>query len=349
MKHVSNLSGSRGFAPTSYRRAAGMMGSLLLSFAAASVAAGCLRADKHAAAAGATGIRLAVGAVHPITIADACPSGGKGNLCSTEKVTKLNSVTSSDARVAEILPIAAVPSEMHEGAVAYVVQGRTPGRTTVRIEATFDDGSVRSDTIDVNVVAVQSVEPSVQCPNGADAQRLFPPGQSVLVSLQLKGAGGELKGAVPGALTGTGLHQTSGLTSTRYVWTAPATPEAVSVATRGLPPIRLTLESYAPDSVEVGSLKLRIPAPEGVNVGQVTPLDVTLRVRGGKPCVYPGLTVTTRTPSVCSGPQGETTWSEIGEGWVRIRPLAAGVCGLTITPAGAAQGTDAQIEYQVKP
>jgi hypothetical protein len=94
-----------------------------------------------------------------------------------------------------------------------VVRGQNPGRVTVRIEATFDDGSVRSDTLDVSVVAVERVEPAVQCPKGPDAHRLFPAGHTVLVSLRLAGEGGELKGAVPEALMGTGLHQTTGLTS----------------------------------------------------------------------------------------------------------------------------------------
>jgi hypothetical protein len=48
---------------------------LLLGFTAATVAAGCVAADKDAAAAGPGWIRLAAGAVYPITIADACPGG----------------------------------------------------------------------------------------------------------------------------------------------------------------------------------------------------------------------------------------------------------------------------------
>lgn len=340
----------RGFVPSSYRRVVRLTGLLVAGLSAATIPAGCVRANKEAAASRTGGIRLAVGAVHPITITDACPSGGKGNLCSTEKVTKINSVTSSDTRMAEVLPISAVPSEMREGNVEYVVQGRTPGKAGVRIEATFDDGSVRSDTIDVNIVAVDSVEPAVQCPSGAsDAQKLFPPGQSVLVSLRLLGAGGELKGAVPGALTGTGLHQTTGLTSTRYQWIAPASPGAVTVTTRGLPPMQFTLESYAPDSIEIGALKLKVPSPDGVTLGQITPLDIALTVRGQKPCVYPGLDVTTRSPTVCSGPAGETAWREIGEAWVRIKPIAAGICQLTVTASGASKGTDVQIEYRAKP
>ena len=92
------------FVLESYQRAIRLSCYLVLGFHAATVAAGCVRTDESAAAAGAGWIRLAAGAVHPITIADACPSGGKGNLCSTEKVTSINSVTSSDTRIAEDPP-----------------------------------------------------------------------------------------------------------------------------------------------------------------------------------------------------------------------------------------------------
>lgn len=123
----------------------------------------------------------------------------------------------------------------------------------------------------------------------------------------------------------------------------------MTVATRGLPPLRFTLESYSPDSVEVGALTLRIPAPEGLTLGQVTPLDIALTVRGSKPCAYPPLSVTTLSPDVCLGPGDESSWSEIAAGVVRIRPIAAGVCRLTVGATGAAQGTDVQIEYRAKP
>ena len=120
------------------------------------------------------------------------------------------------------------------------------------------------------VVAVKSVEPAVQCPKGPDAQRLFPAGHTVLVSLRLAGEGGaNRKGRFRGRSSRQGFSRHQASLQHVICGPHPRLPAAVAVVSRGLPATRFTLESYSPDSVEIRSrCKLKIPAPEGVNLGR---------------------------------------------------------------------------------
>jgi len=115
---------------------------------------------------GPTG-ELAVGAFADLCVQDACGGGGKINFCSTESVVAVTSLTVVDPRVLRLVPAAEVPAGFQSGLTHIVVQGMSLGKTTVDVEARFNDGSTRATSATITVARIEDMRIKPHCDTGA--------------------------------------------------------------------------------------------------------------------------------------------------------------------------------------
>jgi hypothetical protein len=311
------------------------------------VTLGACEAAKHKAASSPSPVSIAIGAFHPMTIEDACPGGqGKLDFCQREKLVRIDQVRVSPAGVVEVHPVSDVPSAMRQSGVDWVLLGVGAGRAAVTIEGTFDDGSRRSAHIEVTAARAQRAVPMIRCLSGSTPIR-FPIGDSVRFHLKLLSASGtELAGAVPDALTGPGLSPVPALRATTYDWRAPESSGDVTFTSRGLPGFRLVLGSYQPADVTiVGGTIDRAQVP---NNGRLM-VHLNSTVRGEAPCAFYPFAVTTQTPAVCTGPNGETSFVTGTNGDAIVRPVTSGTCRLNVSVVGGSASKEIEVAYELLP
>jgi hypothetical protein len=319
----------------------------LLATAAASC--GCGRSDKSASPGdlGEPSLVIALGAVYPITIQDSCGGRGKFSPCSDDAVTKIGPVVIADEKVVTAHDVHELPQAMVEPHYLSVLRANGVGNTSVKVHATFSDGTERTVEYDVSVERPTQARIFARCEvEGADPSPLLPGGEITHMGLSLRNRSTQLAGSVPNAFFGQGLRQTQGLRSTQYLWQAPEQPEKVTVTYPPIPNFELVLESFSPESVEIVAVH-PIQGPLSPNI--TTQASVEVVVSGRKPCVSVRFSATTKTPDTCRGPDGAASWEGSVRGHVAFRPVSSGTCRLALAPQGVAVSKEVEFKLEVRP
>jgi len=319
----------------------GMAGALCLASSA------CDRTDKDAVAALATSA-MAVGTYHRITIADACRSS-KGNLCTTETVTAIEGVKIVDSKVVTFVTQAELPTALRVPEVQWVLQALSPGRTSVRLDARFSDGSLRTSELPVEVRRANRIEAEMICrARATDDQTLVPVGVKTQISARLLDDTRELTGLLPDALSGTGLTQLPGvLERVEYAWVAPSSPGVVTFTAPAFPRFSMRLRTFGRDEMTIDAIRWGRPAPVRVPRNVAAGLEAVMTVGGKGPCYELAVDAQSLTPDICLGPNRETQWQEGGTATLRILPLEAGTCRLSVAVAGSAARREFDVVYDV--
>ena len=128
-----------------------------------------------------------------------------------------------DEHVATLLRM----EELNEGlrtSDALVIAAKAPGSTALSIEATFDDGSVRTFDGKVSVKQAERMTLSHRCSTSEpDDLELFPVGAEVSLSVELLAGNEQLQGEHrKDLLEGAGITRRQGfLKANNYAWTVP--------------------------------------------------------------------------------------------------------------------------------
>jgi len=281
---------------------------LALSLAAAATAA----CDDHGAKLSGPDRPLAVGAYHGLSFGDSCTTeDGFAIFCSTQVVTQIMEADSDDPSVAVVI----LGKDHPEGALArhqYYVLAKKAGHTSVVFKATFSDGSVREDKIDVSVRAADTLRMTSECgnPNLPSTNVLAAVGGFGSFSVQAFAGSNKLDGWLPNGVTADGLtdhFMDDDLMF--YDWQAPATPVVLQPQSAAAPKVDGTLTAFGPDQVTeivLGSANQLSPATF-TQPGDFY-LTTGVLVHGQLPCQGLPVELRSATPSICSGPSGETVW-----------------------------------------
>ena len=296
---------------------------------------GCGKTD-HAANAPSSEHPVAVGAYYPIVVSDDCKSGGKLTVCTTETLLSVDEIVVENPDVVQVLRMRELPQELQVADAPLAILGVGPGRTKITIQATFDDDSKRSVELSATVMQANRLEllPSCENPDFTD-DGLFPASWSTSLVCDLYSGSTRLSGLLPDALVGgeVSLVEHHGLRLTAYQWQAPSVPESVKFTSPRVNNFSDVLRVYSPAEANIETLT---PVVSGaVPAGFLDALLATIRVGDEMPCVRPNLVVTSRTPTVCTGPEGEITWTNEMPGVVRYVPLLSDTCVLDVSAIGS--------------
>lgn len=278
---------------------------------------------------------LAIGAYHSLVFGDACKAGGgKGpSFCTTELITQILESRSEDPNVAEIIP----GTDHPEGNLAthqFYVLGKASGQTSLVFRGMFDDGSVRESRIGIRVEAPDTFEVA-DCRLPASTNLLVSVGDAETWELQMFAGSHQLAGWLPGAVTADGLAEKfNDSDTTPYVWQAPATPVVVDVQSSILPDVNVTLTAFGPGQVTGIDLEAdNAPSPAAFTEPGDFFVATKVRVQGQAPCRPLPVALHSSTPSICSGPAGESVWQVIpGSNDVVVH--AEGNCVLGVSMPG---------------
>lgn len=280
------------------------------------------------------GEAVAVGALLPLSVSDDCRGGGKLSFCTTDSLVSVDSFKVDDERVATLLRM----EELNEGlrtSDALVIAANAPGSTALSIEATFDDGSVRSFDGKVSVKKAQRIDVSHRCRvSEPDALDLFPVGAEVALSAELFAGTERLEGEHQNdLLEGAGITRRPGfLKANNYAWTASQAGELTLTS----PVFREFSASYrAYDLAAVSIDSVRRKYEGSIRYKMFIAFDVELSVDGKRPCEVPPVTIEVLTPTICDGRDGVTTWvvDDPVHGFA-VRALDSGTCELEVSVAG---------------
>lgn len=310
----------------------------------------CTKHDEEATPSATDGdLLLALGAFHKLEVGDACRGGGKLNFCSSERVSAFENVTSSDVSVVEVLRHAEFPPSLARASSDFAVRAAARGKTTLVVDARFDDGSLRQTEFEISVAAPDAIDVAVGC-GAADPsdRRLLPIAAKSRLSLTLRRGRQELAGVALDALRGDGLSALAGsLERTEYTLIAPAQAGDLTLDSGVLPGWSLSFRIFGFDDVTIAGLDSPLPKPLRFAKGVPVALIADMRIGDKKPCSVLPLQATSASPDVCVGPQGESTWSEPTPGAMRITPVSSGTCRLSVSVSGATQAHDFSVEYEV--
>jgi hypothetical protein len=295
----------------------------------------CKSDDEARLQATRPGMPLAVGAYHRLTVGDACAGGGKISVCGTQYLVTLDELSSQNPDIAEVVLAADAPAS--SAGVTHYVLGIAPGKATLTFRGTFDDGSVRSGELDLEVRKANRVRMSTTCTGTETSEVVTKPGGGAHFHLRLFDRETELAGLHPDAIIPIeGVMRSTAFDSdNKFTWAAPSEPVAADIHS-GIVAGRVgTLRAYGPadvsdivvDSANGSSLTTWTLGP--------TRISATVKVRGVVPCDVAPVVFRTETPAVCSGPEGAESWpgedewggfAEMkGEGTCRISASADGV------------------------
>lgn len=276
---------------------------------------------------------LAVGAYVSIRPSDSCQGGGKLNFCSTERLIEVESLTPRDPRVAEIIPLTAMPA-MFSNAPFYV-HGLRAGKTTIDFRGRFDDGSVRTSSQEIEVRAIDRMQISSSCGNEGSLI-LTVPGKTVSVAVHLQGDGELLNGWLPDALLPLeSLKEAPTENRTFYSWTAPSEPTSVTLLSSHVTGRVGTLRAFGRNEISKVVLSSRNPPPLSGSIGGKFALDAEFYVGENKSCETHALSIQSDTPSICSGPDGAPTWSVNDARLASVIMNAEGLCRVRASADGA--------------
>jgi hypothetical protein len=291
---------------------------------------------------------IAVGAYYPIRVSDDCQGGGKLNFCTTEKVVSIDGWKVDDPGVADLLAMEDLDEALRVEGSQLVVDAKKAGKTSVTIDATFDDGSVRKVTTEIVVAKADHMELLHRCRmREPDAFDLFPTDAEVTLNLDLFKGTEALQGEYQSALLeGAGLERAAGhLTTNNYVWTAPSEAAAVKLSSPVFPKFSLTYQAYAPSELSVDLAERKSQGPHTYQ--NFVGFDVRLTVDGKVPCEIPPLRLETQTPEVCDGPEGAVSWLEEEISGVSVRAVGSGSCEFTISVDGGSSTLSVQADLEV--
>jgi hypothetical protein len=236
--------------------------------------------------------------------------------------------------IARVVAAADVPLE--SSGVTHYVLGVAPGFATLHFRGTFDDGSVRSDDLKVEVRKADRGVVVTSCNGSESTEVITIPSGSAHFRVKLFGRSVELAGVHPEVLTpteGVVAGTYFGIPNT-FTWTAPPEPAVVELRSGILPGRIGILRAHAPS--EVSDIVVR--SVNGSSLSGTSPgkarIEAKTKVRGVEPCDVLPVTFRTETPEVCAGPDGAITW--LGEdeygGFVDLK--AEGVCRVSASADG---------------
>ncbi|MGC4094871.1 MAG: hypothetical protein QM756_44530 [Polyangiaceae bacterium] len=287
----------------------------------------CLEHDDNASLGGVESSALAVGAFVGLSPGDACRGGGKINFCSSEELVAIEELSSRDPSVVEIVASADMPFTI--STAPFFAHGMKPGKATIDFRGSFDDGSVRSTSVELEVRAVDKVVLRNDCLGLGSTSLVTLPGAEGGFHVDLLGGGATLSGFHPNAVTlidGLTLQPT---TSATYIWQAPDAPTTIALRSPLFSGVVGTLKAYGPSDVAKLTLEPLNGAPVvATALGQDFYVESTQLVTGIAPCKELPIIFKSDTPAVCSGPHGESVFSanEGSRGLVKVN--AEGVCTL---------------------
>jgi hypothetical protein len=300
---------------------------------------------------------LAVGAYHSLSFGDGCVAEeGFAIFCSTQVVTQMLEADSDDPSVAVVI----LSKDHPEGALArypYYVLGKKAGQTSVVFKAMFDDGSIREDKLDVSVKAAETLRLASYCGGGPTPSTnvLAAVGQGAGFYVQAFAGGAQLEGWLPNAVTGDDLTDDFKDDDLMfYDWQAPSSPVVLQPQSTATPSASVdgTLTAYGPAQVTeiVLSAATQLSPATFTQPGDFY-LSTAVLVHGQTPCQNLPVELHSSTPSICSGPSGETVWMADPAVGTHATVHAEGACvlGAAAVPGGPILATQTFPIFFVQP
>jgi hypothetical protein len=280
----------------------------LIALAFAATLAGC--GDKALLGAGLK--PLAVGAYQSVGFSDVCNEEDQAfGFCTPHAVTQVLDFHSEDPTIADVV-LAKDHPRANLVTHAYYVVGKAAGQTSLVLKGVLSDGSTRdfSTSIRVEVPDAFRVSATTCYDNSAAPDILTSAGSMEGFSLQLLSGSEPLEGWLPDAVTADGLtEQFMDQDRNDYIWQAPATPAVVQMQSSIVSKIDGQLKVYGPEQVTEIDIS-GLNASGSTSYTQPGDLDLTISmlVGGQAPCHGLPIEIHSATPSICSGPSGETVW-----------------------------------------
>jgi hypothetical protein len=258
----------------------------------------------------------------------------------------ITSTSLSDPTVARVLSQTETPAELWNNISAsdtIYLEGLRAGRTNLGADADFSDGSHRSATATVAVKSIDALAPTANCDGSVDLPLRTFPGDTLELEVALTNGDERLAGYIPDAIVGNGIVCGPGehvlladlSTVTSCAWTAPATGGSTTLSSRLLPAFSAQLDTYAPADVTSIGIEPGFGEKYGI-VGNSPGVKTYVKLSQGRPCKSMPVEAVTKTPSICTGPNGETEWSSASNHFVEYLGAAVGDCVLALGAAGAA-------------
>ena len=281
--------------------------------------------------------------------------GSKADLCSRETVEAVDTMTVDPPGALEFLSPGDIPAELASlwrPSGTYVVHGLAPAHATVCVQARYSDGTHRKACAPVDVDAVAHVATWVACDTGVDgatAAPLVPTGATLQLTVELSAADGTGLGGVfahpidDAQLTPNGAMN--------YLWYAPpAAGGALTIGSTLDATFTETLATYGPSQVTGLVPSADLVPPTILAPGRQQEIHAADLVGGAVACQGLPATVTTETPDVCVGPNGELSW-DAGGSVTSFSAVAEGTCRLSfgVTGGNASPGTLSVPFYFVNP
>ncbi|HEY5959703.1 MAG TPA: hypothetical protein VIV60_24275 [Polyangiaceae bacterium] len=314
------------------------------SWGALSAVTGC-KSEKAVSVSSAGGT-LAVDGYLGITVGDLCQGEYKLGLCNSAQLIDAKfSISGSNA--VEIVQLQDVPPVLRATSADVTIHGKFEGKSRLEVEAKFDDGTTRKAGVDIETRRVTRIEAAVSCRAEADSAHLLPVGREEIIDVTLMAGNQILKGAVLDAIRGAGITQmaNAGEPPLRFTW-APTTPGSIALSSPLVDQVTLEATAVAPNEITItqsmpprgGTLKVSTAYPTSVEVSQ--------QAGGKKVCRTVEVSVTSETPSVCTGRDGELAWSGCAKDTLLVPfvPLQSGLCRLSVSTAS---GVATKIEVDV--
>jgi hypothetical protein len=277
---------------------------------------------------------LAVGAYQSLRYGDACAGGGKISFCGSDRLVTLDELSSQNPEIATIVLAADAPLST-TGSTHFVV-GVAPGKATLLFRGTFDDGSVRSAEIEVEVKQADRGVMSTSCTGTEITEVITRPGGVASFEVTLFASSTELAGWHPDAVAPMAgvTRGTASDSANRFGWTAPSEPGAFDVLSELLPGRMGTLRAYGPS--DVGDIVVDSVNGSSLATWQLgsARISATTKVRGVVPCDVSPVVFRTETPGVCSGPDGAEIWPGEDEYGGFAEMNAEGVCRISASADG---------------
>lgn len=315
---------------------------LALGSLVGALSSGCSQDDDLAVTPLRPGEALAVGAYYPLSVTDACSGDPKLPICTREEVVSIDEVTSSDEHIVVGVPAEEAPAEFEAAPGSWFFHGKDGGIATVSVTATFDDGSVRTGDLELQVATTtRATLIGLPCP-----RVLAGTPRSVvveLVGMQMFDTDQKLGGIVPGALTGDGLtQQFDSLTVTAYTFQAPESGE-VRIRSTVVPKLDKTFTVFGPANVIDIASEREWSEPVRSSRGARESFDLVVSAEDGPICESIPIAVSALTPEVCTNPNGALTWTA-EYGYVTVALVETGTCRLALSAVGAEERVF-QIEF----
>ncbi|HET7545104.1 MAG TPA: hypothetical protein VFK05_34805 [Polyangiaceae bacterium] len=300
----------------------------------ASLATGCI-GDKDISFSAPSA--LVVDGWSSLQMSDFC-SGSKVDLCSSEKLQSIESVTVDDPRVLEIVETSAVPAELtafNPFPGIRAIHGLRAGKTRFCIVGHFDDGTNRQGCADVTVAAPDHLLFDYGCESQvASISSQTPwitPGSVLSFSVRFAAGSLDLEGAVVRPIDSAGLTQTDNM---RFSWTSPAAGGSIDVRSAWVSGVAATLRTYTPDEITSGVAGTPYYAHGATKPGDSIEVAVAEQIGDKRTCNSLAVTARSETPEICLGPKGEQTWSDTDPGRTSFSVVAEGTCRLSLGVAG---------------